>query len=167
VCIIAALTPAVLVITWYTLHQRKNTARLQRELTPGTLRLLKSANSVTAYHLASPDEITTPAMRLAGQVVLQKSPIQDDYFLMRLRKALFAPGNLIDARSPCNGAPLLAFQFADQTSTATVLLNFVCRNVHTIETGPGNQTLHASATLSQIGEDQLRFLEAEAFQSRN
>jgi hypothetical protein len=165
--IVAALTPAVLVLTWYSLRQRSNQERLQRQLTPGAMRLLKSAETLGAYHLGRPEEVTTATARLAGQAVVQQSPALDGYFLMRLRKALLAPGNLIDARSPCSGPPQLAFEFADASSTATILLNFVCQNVRAVEVGPGNKVLsQGSATLSPLGIDQLRFLEAEAFQPR-
>lgn len=164
--VVLAVTPAVVAISWYLLHERYYHQLLRQRLTPEAMRVLKSAPSVTATHLTSED-ITTATRRFAGLTVVQQSPILDDYFVMRLRKALLAPGNTNDDRPPCSGPPQLAFQLADDASSITILLNLVCRNLQSIATDSAGRTVaQGHAALSQNGVDQLRFLEAEAFQPR-
>jgi hypothetical protein len=164
--VVLAVLPAVIAISWYLLHERHYHQLLKQRLTAEAMRVLRSAPSVTAFHLTS-DDITTATRRVAGLNVVQQSPILDDYFVMRLRKALLAPGNTDDDRPPCSGPPQLAFQLADNKSTVTILLNLLCRTLHTVATDGHGRTLEQGhATLSQLGAQQLSFLEAEAFQPR-
>lgn len=160
------MTPAVLAITWYLLHEHHYHQLLKERLTPDALRVLRSAPSVTAFHLTAED-LTTATLHISGLSVLQQSPPQDEYFVMRLRKAMFSPGNINDDRTPCSGPPQLAFQLADNSSTVTILLNLVCQTIHSTATDQAGRTIsQGHAAISHNGVDQLRFLEAEAFQPR-
>jgi hypothetical protein len=104
---------------------------------------------------------------LLGYHIDQKSPEQDAYFVMRLRKAMLANGNTSDDRSPCSGSPQLAFNLCDDRTTVTLLLNSVCRNLAAVQTDATGKVLaEGRATLSALGIQQISFLEAEAFQPR-